>query len=131
MNRAAFLRNGREPLQIHVPEDFAGKRSSDEEEIYLCTHPIVLTDDEIQLAREFCEKLLYPQQVVTGAVFIDEDDLLINATHERLNQVEKEAGLPNTEFASKGGQRSTFERVLLIREIGYEGNGSKQLTAVD
>jgi len=130
MKRLAFLKTGREPLQVSIPEDFQGDRSSEEKEIFLGTEPLMLTDDEIALCRTFCKTLPYKQDVVTAAVFLDEDDPLLSADHQKLNRIEKEAGLPNTEFASLGGQRSTYERVLLIREGGYLGQGSKQLQGV-
>lgn len=127
MRKLAYLKHGKEPLQIQIPENFQGQRSSEEEEIFLSTLPLVLTDDEIVLCRAFCKTLPYKQDVVTAAVFLDEDDPLLEADHAKLNTLEREAGLANTEFAKQGGQRSTYERVLLIREGGYLGTGSKQL----
>jgi hypothetical protein len=123
------LRLGREPLQIPVPEDFTGDRSSDEPEIFLGTQFHPLTFDEIKLCIAFISTLPYKQSLMKGAIILDEEDPLLTADHEKLNAVELENNLPNSEFVFQGGKRSPFERVLLIREQGVLGSGNKQLTA--
>ncbi|NJR41076.1 MAG: hypothetical protein HC781_22340 [Leptolyngbyaceae cyanobacterium CSU_1_4] len=123
------LRLGREPLQITVPENFTGKRSSDETEIFLSTQFHPLTFDEIDLCSRHIDTLPYKQSLVKGAIILDPEDPLLSADHEKLNKVERESHLPNSEFVLNGGKRSIIERVLLIREQGVLSNGDKQLTA--
>ena len=127
MKNQVSLQYGREPLQIPVPADFTGERSSEESEIFLSTLPCVLTQDEIKLAETHLKALPYKQSLVFGAVFLDENDPLLQHDHAKLNEIEKHANHANTEFVQGGGRRSIYERVLLIRERGYQANGYKQL----
>lgn len=65
--------------------------------------------------------------VYTSAVLIDADDLLLKATHAELNQIEKVNGLKNSQYSIAGGQRSIYERVLIIREQGCLVNAANYL----
>lgn len=118
MLRYVSLRYGREPLQIAVPDSFAGERSSEESEIFLSTHPIALTLDEIELCDSVIKALPYNQSLSKGAVMIDEHDPFLSASHAQLNAIEAAESLPSTEFVVNGGQRSVYERVLILREHG-------------
>lgn len=124
------LRTRREPLQIPYPSDFRGQKTGDEDdsEFYLSTEPRFLSLDEIKIAEAFVLRLPYPQGVVrTGAVLVDPDDPLLNAAPEELDKVESENGLSSSKYSNDGTLRSPQERVLLIRERGYLGNGKLAL----
>jgi hypothetical protein len=126
------LQNPREPLQIRYPDDFTGEKHAGEDsedlEFYISTEPRFLTNDEIDLVNEFLKKIPYPQKLVpTGCVMVDPDDPLWGFDHDRLDKVEKEQNLPSSRKHPNGGTRQLIERILLIRERGYEGNGLKSL----
>ena len=126
------LIRAKEPLQIPYPRNFKGKKSVglDHKEFHLSTLPRYVTEDEYQIAQDFVKKLQYSQEVQkTGAVQIGSDDPLIGKDQDYLDHVEEIAALPNTRLAPFGGERQTYERVLLIRERGYSGNGSQALPA--
>lgn len=132
MLKQAHLRTSREPLQIRYPDGFDGEKyageDEDDQEFYITTEPRFLTKDEIKLAREYIKTLSYPQELVlTGCTMIDPDDTLLDFDHDQLDELERTQGLPSTRKPPSGGTRQTFERVLLIREKGYEGTGFKSL----
>lgn len=117
------LRNPGESLQIPYPSDWEGDKSGDETDtsFHLSPNPRFLTQPEIELGKEYVSKLGYSQAVVlTGAKLIG-DDLLISKTHDELDAIEVEQRMPNTRRVN-GGERSVYERVLIIRERGYEEN---------
>lgn len=127
----AHLTKAKEPLQIPYPRNFSGEKSGspDDKEFHLSCQPRYLTEDEVAIAEAFVTRLLYPQTVSrTGAVQIG-DDPLLEKDQEYLDEVEKNAQLENTRQSPSGGDRSVFERVLIIRERGYRGNGYKMLQA--
>ena len=135
--KQAQLRIGREPLQIRYPEDFQGDKYDggnldfDDNEFYVSTEPRFFSSDEIEIIREYLKDLPYPQDLVlTGCTMIDEEDPLLDLDHEQLDALEKDQLLPLTRKPIGGGTRQLFERVLLIREVGYEGTGFKGLSGV-
>jgi hypothetical protein len=133
MLKQAMLRIRKEPLQIPYPSDWTGQKSSgpEEEEVIISTEPRWLTEDEIPLVEAFIKTLPYSQFLdLTGAVLIDPNDSLLNASHDDLDRADAAAGFPNTRYLPGGGQRSVQERVLILRERGYVGNGSTALKEV-
>lgn len=130
MLKQVQLRSNQEPLQIPYPPDFDGEKSGEEEdeEFFLDTIPRFLTKDECDLAKNYIATLHYPQDLVyTGCTLIDPDDPLLNFSQEQLDELEKNAQLSSTSEASGGGRLTIQQRVLLIRENGYEGDGKKAL----
>jgi hypothetical protein len=128
------LQNSREPLQIPYPPDFKGEKyaeqDSEEQEFYLSSEPRFLTKDEIEVAQEYLKTIWYsPKLSFTGCVMIDPEDPLLDFNHDQLDRIEKEQNLPSSRKHPTGGTRQMFERVLLIRERGYEGTGFKSLPA--
>lgn len=126
------LKFGREPLNIPYPPGFKGQKSGNyqDEEFILSVMPRSLTDDEIALAEKFIKTLPYQQQIVhTGCLFLDEQEPLMNLTHEELDRLEEENALENSSLSPGRGQRSILERVLTIRHAGYEGSGRLALSA--
>lgn len=125
----AALRHPKEPLQISYPRNFMGQKSGREAdaEFHVSCEPRFLTPDEIEVAQTFIEKLPYTQALdKTGAVLIG-DDSLLEKDHDYLDDIEKAQSLSNTRFVSGTSERTVAERVLIIRERGYFGNGSKIL----
>lgn len=118
-----------EPLQIRVPDSFDGQRTDPERtEIYITTRMTLLTLDEINdVVKPYLNSLPYPQSLNYGAVFIDEDDPLLGRSQEELDAIERSTSLPNSRYARGTQQRSTRERVLIIRERGYFGSGQRAL----
>lgn len=129
MKRQVRLLNPVEPLQIPYPENFQGEKTDvDEEEFFLTTMPRKLSDEEIDLAKEYIDRLPYRQSLVyTGAVFLDESDSLLNKSHDQLDEIERRNHLSNTRYSPRGGSRSILQRVVKIRQTGYEGNGAYAL----
>jgi hypothetical protein len=121
------LKYGHEPLQVHVPENFEGLRSSEDDELYVEVQMKAFTLDELALIQSAIDSLSYPQALVKGAVIVDEDDPLISADHQFLDALELREGLRNSRMCSGGGERSIYERVLIIRESGFAGNGNAEL----
>jgi hypothetical protein len=125
----AALRTPKEPLQIPYPRNFNGEKSGRETdaEFHISCEPRYLTREELEIAEQFCQKLPYSQAVVkTGAVMIG-DDVLLDKDHDYLDEIEKAQSLPSTRYLDGTSERSVPERVLIIREWGYFGNGSKVL----
>lgn len=132
MQKQVALRFQREPLQIPYPPGFQGAKSThpEEEEFFLSTEPRFLTLDEIQITQAFLSRLGYRQELTfTGAVLVDPNDPLLQASHEQINQIEAEARQPSTEMAPGGGRRGVRERVYILRERGFLGSGNKVLNA--
>jgi hypothetical protein len=129
--REVTLKKGREPLQIPVPKTFEGQRSSDDDTIFVypITPPVTLTMDEIAVVAAFVETLPYAQGLVFGATMLDADDPLMDADHDRLDEVESAAGLPNSRQVAGSGQRSERERLLIIRESGHFGSDQPVLAS--
>lgn len=129
--REVTLKKGREPLQIPVPKHFEGRRSSDDDTIFVypIAPPVILTMDEIALVETFVGTLPYSQGLAFGGTMIDADDPLLHADHDRLDEVEAAAGLTNTRRVIGGGERSERERLLIIREAGHFGSDQPILTA--
>lgn len=120
-----------EPLQIPYPKDWNKPKSvePDDPSIHISTVPRFLNEYEVALVKEFCQKLSYSQNLVlTGAKLVDRNDPLLNFDHDQLDQIERFVNLPNTRRAN-GGERQTYERVLIIRERGYEGSGNLKALA--
>lgn len=129
MKRQIALKIAREPIQVQYPKDFKGQRSQalGQTEIFITTQPTVATDDEIEFIEAYIRTLPYPQRLAKGAVLIDEDDPLLGLSHAELNKVEQDANFACTEKAVGSGQRSIRERVLILREAGFLGNGTQHL----
>lgn len=129
MKRQVRLENPVEPLQIPYPRGFMGQKSEmDEEEFMLTTLPRTLYDEEIDLAKEYIDRLPYRQKLVyTGAVFLDENDALLSKTHDQLDALEKKLNFKNSKLSPRGGIRTILQRVVMIRQQGYEGNGAYAL----
>jgi hypothetical protein len=121
------LKYGHEPLQIYISDEFAGERSGYENEIYLEKSPIALTQDEIDHCQKYVKSLNYKQSLVLGAVLVDGDDALLQLSQDTLDEIELKQSLQNSRKVGNGGQRSAYERVLIIRESGYKLNGSPEL----
>jgi hypothetical protein len=128
MKQYLSLRYGREPLQVPIPEDFQGERGDpDAPDLWITTQPGLFTLDEQQVIEAYLPTLPYSQVLVKGAIMIDSDDPLLELDHEGLSKVEAENGLQITEFAPGSGRRTLYERVLIIREQGFLGNGKLML----
>lgn len=123
MKYQAYLGRRSEPLQIPVP----GRRA----ELHLTTQPRWLDAEEVAAAQAYINDLSYPQTLVlTGAVIGDADDPLLNFSHDELDMLESELGLPNTRKPKAGGTRMLPERVYLIRERGYTNGGHEVRKAI-
>ncbi len=130
MLKQVQLRSNLEPLQIPYPPDFEGEKSGEpeDEEFFLDTVPRFLTSDECAVAKTYIQQLHYPQELIyTGCTLIDSDDPLLEFSQEQLDELEKTAQLASTSEAPGGGRLTVQQRVLLIREGGYEGDGKKAL----
>ena len=121
---------------IDYPEGFKGEKSEEnirEKAFFVSSEPRWLTLDEIDLVAKYLLDFNKGQfgksqaLVYTSAVLIDADDLLLKATHAELNQIEKVNGLKNSQYSIAGGQRSIYERVLIIREQGCLVNAANYL----
>lgn len=133
MQKQSYLKNGSESLQIPYPPDFKGAKSLDIEdtEIHINSIPRMLTEDEIPLVEGYLKTLPYSQSLIfTGAVFLDPTDPLIGMDNDGIDRLEAEELLPSTKYSQGGGLRQPLERVLILRESGYQGVGRKQLTGV-
>jgi hypothetical protein len=129
MLKQVSLQKGVEPLQIPYPKDYKGEKSGkpSDGEFHLSSQPRFLTEGEINLADKFIKKLPYRQALnLTGCVMVGNDPLFTKS-HNELDEIERNIGLPNTRYASSGGQRQVTERVLILREHGYEGSGITKL----
>lgn len=132
LKRQVYLTLSKEPLQINYPAGFKGAKSVDIDDpgFHISTHPRFLTDDEIEIAQSYILKLPYRQILgFTGCVLISPNDPLLQFDQARLDKLEQDNKLPNSRYAATGGERSLKERVLLIRENGYTGTGSKSLVS--
>ena len=132
--KQANLRFCREPLQIPYPKNFdgdkydGGNEDFEDGEFYISTEPRFFSLDEIKVIQDYLKTLPYSQELVeTGCIRIDEDDPLMDFDHDQLDALEKEQSLPPSRKPINGGTRQLFERVLIIREAGYEGTGFKGL----
>ena len=123
-------------IMVDYPKDFKGQKSEEnirEKAFFLSSEPRWLTTDEIELAVQYLMKYNKGQfgksqsLVYTSAVLIDPDDLLLKANHLELNQIEIANGLKNSQYSLAGGQRSIYERVLIIREQGCLANAANYL----
>ncbi len=124
--RQAYLKKKAEPLQIAYPEGWQGAKSGDEfgDEIYISSMPRMLTEDEVSLVQDYLKKLPYPQELaLTGCVMVDSEDPLLQMSHTELTALERTEDLPQTHSVQGKGLRSTFDRVLIIREQGHQGTG--------
>lgn len=133
MLKQAKLRNGSESLQIPYPPDFKGAKSldADDSEIHINSLPRLLTEDEIVIVEDYLKSLPYPQSLLfTGAIFLDPGDPLVAMDNTDLDRLEEEELLSSTKYSKDGGIRLPYERVLILRESGYQGVGRKQLTGV-
>lgn len=120
-----------EPLQIPYPSDWSNPKTVDPDDtaIHLSTIPRFLNEYEIELVQAFCKELPYSQNLaLTGAKLLDRNDPLLGFDHDQLDRIEKFVNLPNTR-RTNGGERQTYERVLIIRERGYEGSGNLKALA--
>jgi hypothetical protein len=131
-SKQAHLQYYKEPLQIPYPPGFAGKKTKEDvAEIFISSQPRLLTVDEIKVVEEFLTKLPYRQHlVVTGMVEIEKNDPLLLCSHTQLDQIETEHSLRKTRYSSKSVERSIYERVLIIRELGFNANANLSLPFV-
>ena len=123
-----------EPLQIPYPKGFKGDRRHPElsEEIFISTEMTDLTLDEIAVVEEFIKKLPYAQHLVFGTDLgvLQEDDPLLKMTQNQLDKLERQEGFAPSRNSPNGGDRTIFERVVIIRVDGeYDGNGMPSLPA--
>jgi hypothetical protein len=124
------LQKNREPLAIPYPADWGGKKSGeyDDETLLICTQPRWVTPEEATMIDLFLIGLPYKQALArTGAVAIATNDPLLNKSHDDLDAIERHLSLAKTRTIRSGGTRSVRERVLLIRERGYFGDGNSAL----
>lgn len=128
----AALTHAVEPLQIPVPRKFEGTLTNpDATELYVNSEFQPYTLDEIGIIRTFLEKKVsYTQSLKLGAYLVDGDDALFSKTHDELDALESQEKRGNTRTAIGGGERQTRERVLILREFGYSGNGDIHQTAL-
>ncbi len=115
--------------QIDYPPDYEGEKSGDEddENFSVSTQPRFLTSGEIELAEAYVKSIPDAQRVLyTGAVLIDPDDPLINASLEDLKKVIEQEKL-NIPTQADGGTLPAQAVLLAIREAGYEGNGKRAI----
>lgn len=96
-------------------------------ELYVTTAMAEFTQDEIDVIEIYLTRLPYRQSLTFGATFIDADDPLLSASHNEIDQLEQNSGSPATRHLPGGGERSVYERVLLIREHGYLSVGQLAL----
>lgn len=132
MKKQVYLKSNKEALQISYPLGFEGEKSldPDDTEIHLNSAPRWLTGDEVAIVKDYLKSLPYLQELLfTGAVLIDESDPLLTLSLEQLDEMEATENLPSTKYSLDGGVRQLGERVLIIRESGYDGVGRKQLVA--
>ena len=114
---------------VQYPPGYKGDRTDgpQEESFYISDQARYLNEQEIELAQKAAKSQGHIL-VFSGAVLIDENDPLLQFDHSQLDAVEAEAKLSNTRKALSGGTRSIYERVLIIRERGYESNAAKFLS---
>lgn len=132
MKEQVHLRVPGESLQIPYPSNYKGPKSGhpSDTEFFLGLTPRFLTTEEVAVAEAYIGALPYRQSLSkTGAKLIDANDPLLTCSHEDLDEAEAAAHLPNSRNMPGGGERATRERVLLIRERGYQGNGKLAIQA--
>lgn len=115
--------------QVAYPPNFEGEKSGDEddENFSLSTQPRFLTSDEVELAKAYIQSIPDSQRLLfTGAVLVDPEDPLLNASHEDLKRVIEQEKL-NLPTEVSGGTLPVQAIVLAIREAGYEGNGKRAI----
>jgi len=130
LQRQVSLAGYPQAIAVPYPDDWDGFKSGDEDERHfsLSPQPTILSADEIEYGREYIAtvmKLPNAQIVETGAIMGPPDDPLYQWDHDKLNQLEQELGFPNSEFIKSGGQNSVNARVIIIRERGYDQDGSE------
>lgn len=115
-------------LFIRYPENYKGDRSPEnqDDEFYLSDKPRYLTRGELALAEKEVSKIKQ-HLIFTGAVLLDSADPLLNLSHDQLDAIERDNSFPGTRKSPAGGTRSIYERVLILRERGYESNAAKML----
>lgn len=121
------LQNPVQSLLIPYPDDFEGEKSgfTDDEAFNLSMSPRFLTLDEIAVAETYVRTLNYSQSVAhLGVVRVSGTDPLIMLSHDGLDVAEAKLKMSNSRYVASGGERSKATRVLLIREQGYEGDGT-------
>jgi hypothetical protein len=128
MQQQVALSRNAESLQINIPEDFQGARSSESPHLWLTTQFHSFTLDEIEVIEQYLKTLPYSQSLSRGAVMLEEDDPLLLEDHDFLDALEKKESLNASRFVQNGGENSIFNRVLLIREAGFLGSGKPALT---
>jgi len=115
--------------QVDYPSDFEGEKSGDEddENFSISTQPRFLTSDEIELAEAYIKSIPDAQRLqFTGAVIVDPEDPLLNASVEDLKKIIEQEKL-NIPVEANGGTLPPQAIVLAIREAGYEGNGKRAI----
>lgn len=126
----AALAKAVEPLQIPYPRNFSGEKTKpDATQLYISTEFAIFTVDELEVIGQFLTKLPYPQSLKLGASFLAEDDPLLSVDQDELDAIEAREGIPNSRTAPGGGERAARERVIILRESGYAGSGTKALLA--
>ena len=130
LQKQAYLSIG--PVhQIPYPPDFEGEKSGDEddENFSLGTQPRFLTSDEVELATAYVQSIPDAQRLLfTGAVLIDPEDPLLNATHEDLTRLIEQERL-KIPVEVQGGTLPVQAIVLAIREAGYSGSGKRAIAS--
>jgi hypothetical protein len=124
LQKEAGLTTG-QTLQIAYPKDWIGEKSGlDEDEfIFVTKSPKFFTGEEIELIQAYLLSIKSTQKLhLTGAVNIDPEDPLLEATHDELDRLELQEKFKNSRHAPGGGTFTLVARVLRIREQGYEGN---------
>lgn len=132
MLRQARLTKSFEPLQIPYPSGFTGQKSrSGATEIMVGPQMATYTADEIKVIEDYLAKLPYPQALAFGTVFTDANDPLLKMTHDAIDAIEQSISAPSTRKSPGGGERQVRERVYILRENGYYGNGGTALLTAD
>ena len=107
---------------VQYPEDFSGQRTDDELEVFIDQAPRPMSKDEIAYVRQYLEGQGIANELEeTEALFLDAEDPIAKLDHEQLDRLEENLNLSNTRTSNAGGERTTLERVLILRE-SYSGN---------
>lgn len=129
-SQEAALTKAVEPLQIPFPRNFSGQKTKpDATQLYISTEFAAFTLDELEVISQFLTRLPYAQSLKLGALFLEADDPLLEFDHDRLDELEAREGIPSSRTAPGGGERTARERVIVLREEGYAGSGTKALLA--
>jgi len=128
LQKQAYLSVG-PSRQVSYPPDYEGEKSGDEddESFSISTQPRFLTSDELKLAEAYVSSIPDAQRLLyTGAVLVDPEDSLLNASLDDLKKIINRENL-KIPVEADGGTLPVQAVVLAIREAGYQGNGKQAI----